>query len=70
MKALKPKALFIIIIYIFNVSVLSIVPLAPLPWKSHFVVLSEGLVGRLISLHGLVPSLDSPNISSIVTLHH
>lgn len=69
MKALEKKALLIIIIYIFKVSVLSIVLLAPPPWKSNFVVLCEELVGRLI-LYGLVPSLDSPNISSTATLHH
>lgn len=70
MKALENKALFIIIIYIFSVSVLSIVLLAPPSWKSNFVVLCEGLVGRLILLYGLAPSLDSPNISCTVTLHH
>lgn len=70
MKALENKALLIIIIYIFKVSVLSIFLLAPPPWKSNFVVLCEELVGRLILLYGLVPSLDSPNISSTATLHH
>lgn len=49
---------------------LSIVLLAPPPWNSRFVILSEWLVGRLISLYGLVPPPDYPNISSIVTLHH
>jgi len=70
MKTLKNKALFSVIIYIFIVLMLSVILLAPPSWKPHFVVLSEGLVGMLILLYGLVPPLDSPDICFIVKLHH
>lgn len=72
MKALKTKALFIIIIiYIFSVSVLSIVLLAPPPWKSHFVGLSEGLVDIIIwfgSFTGLSQYLLHCNSASLTSL--